>query len=272
VSKILQALQKAEKESKNNIISLPVVLKKCEDVPEVPEVPYKNFLDERLVSILDPKSAAAEQYKKIRTRILQFPDFAPKTILITSSTPQEGKSTTAANLAITIAQGFDEHVLLLDCDLRRPSLERFFGLDSWYGLTDYMMGDIDLPGIIRDTCVSKLKILSSGSPSYKPSEVISSRKMKDLIQELKSRYDDRYIIIDSSPVAASDEPDILAKQVDGIILVVRAGKTPREVIEATLKSLEGRNILGIVFNDLEFSLKRVKYSYYGYYGHVYKED
>ena len=267
MSKVHQALKKAEMERimRKDALSLPEIEEKTTIIENI----AKNSFDEHLVALLNPKSIAAEQYRKLRTRILQFPDFAPKTILITSSTPQEGKTLTAANLATVIAQGIDQHVLLVDGDLRCPMINRLFGLKPRYGLTDYLTRDIDLSQVLEETGVPKLKILSSGSPSDKPSELIASKKMRNLVQELKSRYEDRYIIIDSSPLAVTNEPDILADQVDGIIFVVRAGKTPKEVIRKTLDVLSNRNILGIVFNDFEFSLKRVNYDYYGYYRYGY---
>jgi capsular exopolysaccharide synthesis family protein len=133
-------------------------------------------------------------------------------------------------------------------------------------LTDYLTEDIDISRVIVDSGIPKLKLLPSGSSSNKPSELIASKKMRDLIEELKSRYKDRYIIIDSTPVGATDEPDILARLVDGVIMVVRAGKTPREVIERALSALNAENLIGIVFNGIESAIKRLSYGrYYGYY-------
>ncbi|MDY6854853.1 MAG: polysaccharide biosynthesis tyrosine autokinase [Thermodesulfobacteriota bacterium] len=265
MSKVYQALKKAEKESiiDKGILSLCDKEEKPMGILSTPNI---SSFDQHLVSLLDANSIAAEQYRKLRTRILQFSASSLKTVLITSSTSQEGKSITAANLAITIAQGVDQHVLLVDGDLRQPSIHKLFGLDTNYGLTDYLTENIDIAKVIVNSGIPKLKLLLSGSFSNKPSELIASKKMKDLIQELKSRYDDRYIIIDSTPVTATDEPDILAEQVDGIIMVVRAGKTSREVIERALSALNAENILGVVFNRVEFATKRLSYgSYYGYY-------
>ena len=248
----------------DDVLSLPNRDNKSLDPGSVHQ---ESLLEELLVSLLDPKSIAAEQYRRLRTKILQFhlPDSALRTILVTSSASEEGKTLTAANLAVTIAHGIDQHVLLVDCDLRHPSIHKFFGLVPQFGLSDYLAGDIDLSQILLETRIPKLKLLPAGSHSDRPSELIASRKMRDLVQELKSRYEDRYIILDSSPISVTDEPDILAEQVDGTIIVVRAGKTPKEVVQKTLDALSGRNILGIVFNDLEFALKRVNYDYYGYY-------
>ena len=254
MSRVHQALKKAE-----------MAREKDKDIVNLPEKIFtKSSFDEHLVSFFDTKSIAAEQYRKLRTRILQFPDFAPRTILITSATSEEGKSLTAANLAITISQGVDEHVLLIDSDLRRPTIPGLFGLNPQCGLADYLTGDTDLSKILIETGIPKLKLLPAGSFSERPSELIASNKMKSLVNELKTRYEDRYIIIDSSPVMVTDEPDILADQVDGIILVIRAGSTPREAIEKTLDSLSGKNIIGVVFNANEITLKRAYYGYYQY--------
>ena len=265
MSKVYQALKRAERESTIDKGILPSS-DRGEKPMEILSTPNISSFDQHLVSLLDTKSIAAEQYRKLRTRILQFPDSALKTVLVTSATSQEGKSLTAANLAITIAQGIEQHVVLVDGDLRQPSIHKLFGLDTNYGLTDYLTENIDLSKVIVDSGIPKLKLLPAGSFSNKPSELIASKKMKALIQELKSRYDDRYIIIDSTPISATDEPDILAGQVDGIIMVVRAGKTSREIIERALGALNAENILGIVFNGVDFAIKRLSYgSYYGYY-------
>lgn len=220
-----------------------------------------------LFAIQDPNSIAAEQYRILRARILSFiKENNMKTILITSCLPMEGKSTVSSNLSITIANGVNEHALLIDSDLRRPSIHKFFGLNSTTGLSNYLKEDIQLPQILNKTKVEKLTILPAGTIPDNPSELLSSNKMMDLIQEVKARYDDRYIIFDSTPVHQTPDPAILAKHIDGIILVVKAGKTNREIVARTVESLGKEKILGIVFNMAQEPIKSYYYNYnYNYY-------
>ena len=243
------------------------------DSPEVKEYPTeKSSLDEHLVTLLDPKSFVAEQFRKLRTSIMEHSNSnPPRCILITSSVLGEGKTITAANLAVSIAQGIHEHVLLIDADLRRPTLHKQLGLNPTPGLSDYLTGDIELSHLLVKTSVPKLTFLPAGQVSDKPSELFSSNKMRNLIEEMRSRYENRYIVIDSTPIMSTSEPDILSRQVDGVIFIVRAGKTPREVIQRSLLNLDKKKILGIVFNDVELQTAGYPYSYYRYYSYYGKE-
>ena len=252
MSKVYQALKKAERER-----MVDGVVKKENGKNNI-----TSSFDQHLIAYMDPRSISAEQFKKLRTKILQYSDSDLKSILITSSIAQEGKSLTAVNLAITIAQGVDESVLLVDADFRKPSIEKLLGINSTSGLSDYLREDVDISNFLLETGIPKLKFIPAGTPTDRPSELLASKKMKNLLKELKSSYEDRYIILDSAPIMPTDEPDILANQVDGVIIVVKFGKTPKEVIKKTLGSLSGVNILGIVFNGVEFTTKRHQYYYY----------
>lgn len=226
----------------------------------------KKLADRNLFVIQDPHSFAAEQYRILRTRILSFrKENNMKTILVTSCLPKEGKSTVSSNLSICIANGINEHALLVDCDLRRPAIHNIFGLNSSLGLSNYLIEDIPLSKTLNKTEVEKLTILPAGSHPDNPSELLSSRKMMDLIQEVRSRYDDRYIIFDSTPVHQTPDPAILSKHIDGIILVVKAGKTHRDIVARTVESLGKEKILGIVFNMSQEPIKSYYYNYNYYY-------
>lgn len=267
MSRVHQALKKAEREKMGGGISHE------EHSVEVEEhSPEESSIDQRLVALLDPGSSAAEQFRKLRTSILEHSNSnPPRCILITSSVPGEGKTVTAVNLAISLARGVDEHVLLIDADLRRPGLHKCLGLNPGSGLSDYLTDNIELSDLLIKTAIPKLTFLPAGPVSDKASELFFSDKMRNLIEEARSRYEDRYIIIDSTPAMGTSEPDILSRQVDGVIFVIKAGKTPREVIKRSLLSLDKEKILGVVFNDVDFRTTGYHYGYYRYYSYYGKE-
>jgi len=229
-------------------------------------VKQKPQTSKSLLSIHDSHSLAAEQYRILRARILSFGKVKSiKTILVTSCLPEEGKSTVSSNLAICMANGINEHALLIDCDLRRPTAHSIFGLNRDAGLSNYLNDDISLPQTLNKTNVKKLTLIPAGTPPSNPSELLSSQKMKDLIEEVRTRYDNRYIIFDSTPVHQTPDPTILAHHVDGIILVVKAGKTNREIITKTVETLGREKILGVVFNMAQEPIKSYYHNYDYYY-------
>ncbi|MDY6971065.1 MAG: polysaccharide biosynthesis tyrosine autokinase [Thermodesulfobacteriota bacterium] len=259
MSKIHKALQKAEKEKlEEKSIAVKPVFRKREPIAE---------FDQHLVTLLQPKSIAAEQFRKLKATVLKILERkSGSCIMISSAVAGEGKTLTATNLAISIAQEIQQHVLLIDGDLRRPNIHKVLSIEDNMGLSEYLSGDLDLSRFIAKTSVPKLSVLTAGALTTKPAELFSSNKMKELIREVRQRYDDRYIIIDSTPVISTSEPDILARQVDGILFVVRAGKTPREVIKRSLMCFEKEKIMGLVFNEFDIRATGYHYGYYNYYG------
>jgi exopolysaccharide/PEP-CTERM locus tyrosine autokinase len=237
-------------------------------------VPGDLVLDDKLVSFFAPSSMVTEQFRRLRTLIIN-PGVrnAPKIIMVASAMSGEGKSFVAVNLASIIAVELHSHALLVDCDLRNPSITRWFGLQEKRGLSDYLMGEAEIQDLLIKTSIDKLSILSGGSIQDNPVELIGSKKMKTLVQDLKSRYDDRYIIIDSSPILATTEPSVLNEMVDGIILVIKSGDTPRETIQQAVKLLNKNKILGIVLNNMQFKTKALFQRYFGtnhqYYDYSY---
>jgi exopolysaccharide/PEP-CTERM locus tyrosine autokinase len=222
-------------------------------------------VDPSLVSLLDPDGFEADLFRLLRTRIL-FPQAGqpPRTILVTSALAEEGKSFIAANLAINIARHVDQHVLLVDCDLRKPSIHTKFGLNGVKGLSEYLAAGLDLPALLLKSGVEKLTILPSGRPPQNPSELITSAKMAALIQELRARYHDRYIILDSPPPMMAPETSAIAKWVDGILLVVKYASTPMDMVEELMAHLDREKIIGAVIN--KFNLREFRrYSYNKYY-------
>ncbi len=210
-------------------------------------------LDKSLLSYHAPHSFEAEQFRMLRTNIM-FPlngERTPRSILITSALPGEGKSFIAANLAITIAQNIDRHVLLMDCDMRNPTIHKLFGIDSQCeGLSNYLTGGTPLSKILIRTIARRLSILPGGPPPPNPAELLSSNRMADLLREVHARYEDRYVIIDSPPPQLTAESTALAKFVEGVIIVVRFGSTDRTLVAKVAEQMGKRKLIGVVVNFL----------------------
>ncbi|BBO81356.1 polysaccharide biosynthesis protein [Desulfosarcina ovata subsp. sediminis] len=235
----------------NSEIEIKVVpkTKSAEKQPEaiVPE----HKLDPHLVAYHSPAGVEAEIFKILRTNIL-FPKTGapPRSIMVTSAIPGDGKSFVAANLAISIAQGIEDHVLLMDCDMRRSSIHKSFGFtDNTPGLSDYLDRKQPLESLLKKTVVDKLTILPGGPQPTNPSELLSSQAMKALLKEARSRYNDRYIIVDTPPPQLTAETTALANYIDGIILVIRYASTPKDMIKELIEKLGKEKIIGVVMND-----------------------
>jgi protein-tyrosine kinase len=226
-------------------------------------------LDGKLVTYHKPQSVEAELFKALRTNLL-FPaeGKVPKTILVTSPLPGDGKSFTSANLAISIAQGVEEHVMLIDCDMRKPTIHSIFGYNQGLGLSDYLAVGADISTILLKTPIAKLTLFPAGKPPKNPTELLSSKKMKALLEEVKSRYADRLIIIDSPPPSMASETNAIVNYVDGVLIVVSAGKTPRSAVTETIEQIGKDKVLGIVLNHADQSVKK----YYGYGKSYYNKD
>jgi len=220
----------------------------------------ENHFDENLVTLSQPQSFEAEQFKILRTNIL-FPSSgkSPRTIMVTSTMPDEGKSMVSANLAISIAQSIQEYVLLIDCDIRRPRVHTQFGFGGVPGLSEHLSNGIPLSSLILNTKVNKLSILPGGKPPHNPSELMSSQNMSRLLQEVKYRYSDRFIVIDTPPPKLTAESSALSRQVDGVLLVIEYGRTSREMVLDLINILGKEKIIGIVFNKLDMRFS----NYYG---------
>jgi exopolysaccharide/PEP-CTERM locus tyrosine autokinase len=228
-------------------------------------------IDPNLISVVDARSLETEIFKVLRAKIL-FPTAGkpPRAIMITSAVPGEGKSFVAANLAVNMAQNIEDHVLLMDCDLRRPTIHRLFGLGRVEGLSEYFQNGTQIPDLLIKTGLGKLSILPSGMPPHNPSEILSSAKMAQLLDEIITRYQDRYLIIESPPPMLAPETTAIAKQVDGIIVVIKFGSTPLDTIEELIDNLGKERIIGAVVNRFDaHSSSR----YYGYrkYGSYYRK-
>jgi protein-tyrosine kinase len=279
MSRIYKALEKAEQE-RTLKKEVPFIITEhksakpqlVDHVQPTPYSPQAGFASD-LVAIAEPNSLASEQFRKLRSQLLHLKITGPMTaIMVTSATQGEGKTFVASNLAIGIAQDLDLHALLVDCDLRKPSVAGHFGFEAGSGVSDYLIDarQRDISEFIVKTGIEKLSFLPAGTLVENPSELIGSNRMKELVQELKNRYSDRYIIFDSAPILATSESEVLAKLVDGVILVVRAGVTSRDEILQALNPLGKEKLLGVVLNQLEFKLPSLFSRYFGADGYYYR--
>jgi len=217
-----------------------------------------------LVVVKYPGSPAAEYFRFLRSQVI-YPAHRepPRTIMVTSAISGDGKTFVATNLAACIATGIKEHVLLLDCDLRDPSLHKVFGIDTKReGLSSYLTNKSELPDLLYKTDIPKLTILPGGNSSANPSELLSSEKMQHLISDVRDRYPDRFVILDTTPLELTPETSVLANQVDGVLIVVQYGKTPRKLVKSAIERIGKEKLLGIVFNGYEKSMQQ--YTRYGY--------
>ena len=260
MGKMFNALQKLEREKTG---------REAQKSPDT-DIPEYAVLDDKLVSFFAPSSLVTEQFRRLRTHIIKpNSPSAYRTIMVTSAMPGEGKSLISINLAVIIALELHSHALLVDCDLRNPSISRFFGLHQERGLSNYLLGEAELPDLLAKTAVDKLSVLPGGPVQENPVELIGSEKMKGLIRELRSRYADRYIVLDTSPILATTEPAVLNLMADGIILVVRSGETPREAVEQALRHINKEKIIGVVLNDVKFKTKNMTQKHFGARYHYY---
>jgi capsular exopolysaccharide synthesis family protein len=220
-----------------------------------------------LVAFTEPKSAAAEAYRALRTNI-QFasPDKPVHVVLATSTSPDDGKSTTIANLAITFAAAGSPTVLV-DADLRRPHLHQIFGLSNEAGLTTWVSevargkdaASVPLP--LQKTQASNLVVLTSGPIPPNPAEILASQRMAELLSLLKSQAE--YVLLDAPPIIAVTDAAVLSPRVDGVLLVINAGKTRRDLAIKARDMLRqvNANLLGVVLNNA--TIDKSAYEYYG---------
>lgn len=216
----------------------------------------------KLIATLDPKSPIAEQYRTIRTNIqYSSVDKEIKSIMVTSSGPAEGKSTTVANLAVVFAQ-LGKKVLLVDADLRKPTVHRTFGVNNLFGFTTVLTKQASLANTVLETEEKDLFILTSGPVPPNPAELLSSKSMEQFIEEAKEQFD--YVLFDTPPLLAVADPQILANKVDGSIFVVFSGRTEIDQAKKAKELLQNAQskLVGVVLNH-----KEVKSTdYYYYYG------
>ncbi len=218
----------------------------------------------KIISIDKPMSVISENYRGIRTGI-EFSNLDKnlKVISITSSKSKEGKTTVTCNLAVSFAS-LDKKILVIDCDLRNPSIHRTFEISNMFGLTDILIGDRSFAESINITNIKNLHILTSGAIPPNPSEILSSNKIKEFINSLRDIYD--YVFIDTPPAGLVTDAEIVSTYSDGTIFVVASNEVDTDLAQFTKEKLDSvdTNILGVVFNKFEYN-KNKGYRYGDYY-------
>ena len=233
-------------------------------IPKIEGIDVNGKLDFQFIAAKSPDSIPSEAFRALRTRVV-FSKLAKdslKTILVTSAAPKEGKTTISLNLAGSFALT-NKKTLLIDCDLRKPQIHHIFKSNKSPGLIDYLIGDVLFEEIIKPTEIDNLKFITTGTIPPNPAEMMDSREMKELLVKCRNEYD--IIIIDSPPIIAVTDAEILSGIVDGTLIVVSADTTEVELMERAVELIKRENtqFLGTVLNN--FSYKSGYGSYYKYY-------
>ena len=234
-------------------------------------IDFSQLQDAGMLTLGDAKSQLAEEYRAIKRPllknafgqgILEIPH--GNLIMVSSSLPGEGKSFTTINLAISMAMEMDRTVLLVEADVAKPSICRYFGIpDPDLGLVDYLARpELKLSEVLLKTNIPKLTLLTAGGRNPASAELLNSQKMRELMDELSNRYADRVVIFDSPPLLLSAEAITLSTFMGQILLVIEAGKTPQSMVKEALALLDPNQMIGAVLNKNKIT---AKYSY-GYYG------
>ncbi len=255
-------------------------IKTPEDVESVLALPFLGYVpatdkeEGPIYMFSGPRASIAESYRSIRTSIMLSAgeDKPLQVILVTSSTPNEGKTTTAANLAVAMAQ-MGERVLLLDADMRRHSIHKFFAIENLIGISDMVVDHGNVAaGVTSLSQIPNLSVVTGGTLTPNPSELLGSHSMRELLDRFRKEYD--RIIIDSPPLLAFSDALVLSRLADGAMFVVWGGVTGRDAIRKATQAISGVNgkIIGVVLNNVSASWTSSSYGYYPYYDHYYGAD
>ena len=283
MGKYYEAFLKSEKKQavrkKRMVLSKPVPEQQIEEPesnttqgsqPISSHIHHERFIGRIPVDniIAKPDSIMAEQFRKLHSLVIShYITHSLRSLLVTSCVPQEGKTNVALNLAATIARGLDDSAVLIDADLRMKNLSSRLGLQNALGLSDILEESATIGGTLVGTEIEGLTVLPAGTLGRNPAELISSTRMKRLIQQLEAQSEDSYIIIDSTPIIATSEANALIQMADGVIVVIMADKTRRDLVKRELKTIPSEKILGVVLNCAEFETSDYHRRYYkGYYG------
>ncbi len=221
-----------------------------------------------LVTVQEPYSPVSEEYRKLKSMVVRLTrEKFLNTIMVTSTCKGEGKTITALNLAISLAHEYDHTVMVVDADLRQPSVSRYLGIKTDTGLVDCLTNGKDVGDVLVKTGIGKLVVLPAGRPVENPVEMLSSARMKELVNELKNRYRDRYIIIDTPPILHFAEGHSVGDCVDGVLFVVGEGIAPMSDIKEAIRLMKDFEMLGIVYNNVLSA--RFSDSYYYRYNYNY---
>ncbi|MBJ6360267.1 CpsD/CapB family tyrosine-protein kinase [Paenibacillus sp. GCM10012307] len=222
----------------------------------------RSINDTNLVTLTNPKSPISEAYRTLRTNIQYSAIDTPiQVVMVVSTQMDEGKTTTITNLAIAYAQE-GKRVLLIDADMRKPSIHHVFSLTNRVGLSSILSNQFNVQDVISDTTVDNLSIISAGPIPPNPSEMLGSQKLKVLVAEMREYFD--MILFDTPPIMAVTDSLILSALCDGVVLVVQAGKVKKDLVKKTKASLQHVNapILGTVLNNVAGSSGKIYHDYY----------
>lgn len=260
MGKITKALQKAANE---RLVRLDKISRIQEHEQIVVRKMKDSKIDARLITYFDTKSVISEQYKTLTTNLLNYDKGRPPhTIAVTSSVHSEGKTVTTLNLAITLSQSSnDRKVLLIDADMRKGQMTNYLGTGFHVGLSEYLSGKAQLNDIIFHVDIDNLSFISCGAVPPNPAELLGSTKMKELINAMKSQYE--FVIIDTPPVIPVTDPVIVGTQVEGVVMVVQAGRTQRGIVKRAMELLEQGhiNLVGHVLTGIEYFVPQYIYRY-----------
>jgi len=230
----------------------------------VEEVPFRTATDSLLIDATRPHQAPMEEFRTLRTRLNHMQSLQPiHTVVVTSASPAEGKSLTAANLALAEAHLAGNTTLLADFDFRRPLIHTMFGIDRGPGITDYLMGQAPLHKVIKRLAGTNLYIMPAGQAVINPLELLNLREVKHLMDRLPSLF--QWVIMDSPPLLFAADANLLGTLSDGTLLVVRIGHTTIDSVTRAMQSLCNNNVLGIVVNGARRGELYSKYTYYHSY-------
>lgn len=213
---------------------------------------------------LERETLASDQYKILREQVKRLrAESGIRNFSITSPIKRDGKTTIAVNLAAALSLDYEESVLLIDGDLRAPGVHRYFNTYQSPGLTDYLesTSKIHLKSLVQKTFLPGLLLLPSGKPSHLASELLAKERMNQVMEEARAEFPGHHIIVDSPPVLSTPDPLVIARYVDGVLVVVRAGKTPRDCLTKALQSLDSSKVMGVVLNGADLGIAS-KYYYY----------
>lgn len=222
-----------------------------------------------LVAARDSDSPVSEDYRKLKSMIIKITKMgkSQNALMVTSAVGGEGKTVTALNLAISLAQEYDHTVLLVDADLRRPSVHDYLGISPGPGLTECLTNGADIGGALIRTDLGNLTVLPAGKRVSNPSELVSSARMREVAMELKHRYANRYIIFDTPPVLLYSEALTIGSMVDGVLMVIGEGKVSQDSLREAFNMLSETKMLGAVYNNASME---ALHGYYRRYKSYYK--
>jgi len=223
---------------------------------------------ESIVSFYDRESVGATEFRRLYANIRKGENGDLRTLVVTSSAVEEGKSTISSFLSMSVAESTEQKILLLDTDMRRPMVNVLFKLPLEIGFSDLLLKEVDVKDTIKQTPIQNLSIVTAGKLIKDPSAILNPTKLREVIEELKFYFD--FIIVDAPPVIPVSDPVIIAAETDATLLVVRAGSTPRDVVKRSLNFLNNSkiNVLGVVINNLDevlpyyYSPRYYSYKYY----------